>query len=101
MILKSVGVFSVGKVFACLYAMLGLILGGLFSLLSLAGVAAGGMNAGPGALIFGAGAIIVLPIFYGVIGFIGGIITGALYNVAASIAGGVEIELERTDGSYE
>ena len=101
MVLKSVGVFSVGKVLACLYFASGLIVGGLFSLVSLAGFAAGGANAGPVALFFGAGAIIILPIFYGVLGFIGGIIMGALYNVVANVAGGIEIELERMDHRAE
>ena len=97
MIVKTVGVLSVGKVFGCLYALLGLIIGGLFSLLSLAGFAAGGGDAGPAALLFGVGGIIIFPVFYGVVGFIAGIITAALYNVVASIVGGIEIELNRPD----
>lgn len=94
MVIKSVGVVSVGKVLGTLYGLLGLFVGGLFSLLSLAGAAIGGRDAGPVAMLFGAGAIIIIPIFYGVIGFIGGIIMAALYNLVAVIAGGIEIELE-------
>ena len=94
MVVKSIGVLSVGKVLACLYALLGLLVGGFFSLLAIAGAAAGAANGGPAALLFGVGAIIILPIFYGLIGFVGGIIMAALYNVVASIAGGIEVQLE-------
>ncbi len=95
MVVKSVGVLSVGKVMGCVYALFGLIGGGLFTLLSLAGLAIGGPDAGPAALLFGVGAIVILPVFYGVMGFIGGIIAAAFYNLVASIAGGIEIELTK------
>lgn len=97
MILKSVDVFSAAKVLGCMYAALGLIIGGLITLLSLAGANIGRGNAGPAALLIGAGAIVVVPVFYGVIGFIGGAIMAALYNVIASVTGGLEIELRRAE----
>jgi hypothetical protein len=109
MVVKSVGVLSVGKVFACLYALLGLIVGAIFSLLALAsalaGAAAGGAPpeaqlSGVVALLLGAGAIIIMPILYGLGGFVGGMIAALLYNVVAAIAGGIEIELtERAPAS--
>ncbi len=103
MIIKSVGVLSVGKVMGLLYAALGLIFGGIFSFVALlaAGAAAGGPGGpgGPGAgafmFGFGVGAIIFLPIMYGIIGFIAGLIMAALYNLIASTLGGIEIELSR------
>ncbi len=94
MVVKSIGVLSVGKVVGCLYALLGLIIGGLFSLISLVGAAAGGPDAGLAALLLGGGAIIIFPILYGVIGFVGGIVSAALYNLVASFTGGIEIELK-------
>ena len=39
-------------------------------------------------MLFGAGAIIVLPIFYGVFMFVMGLIQAALYNLAAKWTGG-------------
>jgi len=39
-------------------------------------------------------AIVIAPIFYGCIGAVGGLIMSLLYNVAAGIAGGLEINLE-------
>jgi hypothetical protein len=97
MILKSVGVVSVGKVLGCLYALLGLIVGALFSLLALAGLAIGRQQQnqpqGLEAMVMGVGAIIILPIFYGLVGFIGGIISAALYNLVASVVGGIELDI--------
>lgn len=77
-----------------LYALLGLIAGAFFSLLAVAGTFAARGDEGAAALFFGAGAIIVLPILYGILGFIGGVIIAALYNVVASVAGGIELDLE-------
>lgn len=50
---------------------------------------------GPAAAMLGigVGAIIVFPLLYGFLGFIAGIIGAALFNLVASMVGGVEIEL--------
>lgn len=101
MVVKSIGVLSAGKVLGCLYVLLGLIIGAMFSLLSLAGVAAGGEDAGAAAFLFGIGAIVIIPIFYGAIGFVGGIIMAALYNLVASIAGGIEVELRSVENRVQ
>jgi hypothetical protein len=45
-------------------------------------------------MIFGLGAIILLPIFYGVCAFIGALIGAVVYNFAAGIVGGVEIDVQ-------
>jgi hypothetical protein len=97
MIVKNIGPLSVGKILGSLYVILGLFIGGLFSLISLAGAAIGGQNAGPAQAIFGVMAIIIIPVFYGVIGFIGGIIMAALYNLIAPYVGGIEVEFARED----
>lgn len=98
MVITKVGVLSVAKIAAVLYAGIGLIIGGLFSLIGMAGMAGGlaSENTGGalGSAIFGVGAIIILPIFYGVIGFIGTLIGAFLFNLAAGITGGVEIEVK-------
>lgn len=97
MILKSISVFSVGKVMGALYALLGLVIGGLFALISVVGALAGGDGA-PVALAMGVGALVIGPIFYGTVGFIGGIIMAALYNLVANFVGGIELELEPSGG---
>ncbi len=93
MMIRSVGIFSVGKVFFCLYALIGLMAGAVFSLVAVAGAAVGG--AGPMEMVFGLGAVIIMPIFYGLAGFIGGIVVALLYNLVASLVGGIEIQLTR------
>jgi hypothetical protein len=101
MVLKSVGVVSVVKVFAALYAVLGLI-GGLFlTVISLAGLA-GGLAGEEGAalgLVFGVGAIVVLPVFYAAIGALVGAAGAALYNLFAGMLGGVRLDLEPDRGN--
>ncbi|HEX9941292.1 MAG TPA: hypothetical protein VGG03_04690 [Thermoanaerobaculia bacterium] len=96
--IRRFGVFSVGKQLGITYALIGLIVGAIIALVSLFGAAFGASlaedarGALPGA-VFGVGAIIIAPIFYGLIGLIGGIIMAAIYNLVAGATGGVEVEL--------
>jgi hypothetical protein len=95
MVVKSVGVVSVGKMYGAITGAMGLLFGigiALFSVLG-AGLADTTESAflGP---VLGVGAVIVLPIFYGVLGFIGGVIGAALYNLFAAMVGGVVIQTE-------
>jgi hypothetical protein len=96
MVLKSIGVFSMAKMMGTLYAVVGFILGSIFALLSIVGAGFASQEAGGAfwGLIFGVGGVIILPIFYGVFGFIGGALMSALYNFIAAMAGGVELDLE-------
>jgi hypothetical protein len=96
MVITRVNPVSAAKVAGLLYVVIGLIAGAFVSLVAMGGAAmgaAGGDNGGPlfGA-IFGVGAIVLLPIFYGVFGFIGTLIMAWLFNIAAGMVGGVEIE---------
>ena len=43
-------------------------------------------------MFMGAGAIVILPIFYGVFGFIGTLIMAALFNLVVGITGGIEVD---------
>ena len=100
MIVRRVGVLSLGKVLGVLYALMGLILGLIFSLISLMGSALGSAfsdTGGPEALVgalFGVGAVIALPIFYGVLGFVFGLLTAAFYNLTAGLVVGLELDVE-------
>jgi hypothetical protein len=44
--------------------------------------------------LFGLGAIIVMPVLYGILGFVIGVIASALYNGLSGLVGGVQLELE-------
>ena len=100
MVVKRVGPLSVAKNAAVIYALLGLVIGGLFSLAAMAGAFSGfageenvGVAAGMAGL-FGVGAIVIAPIMYGCIGFVSGLIMSVLYNIVASMIGGIEMEVE-------
>ena len=94
MIIKSVGVLSVAKVSGVLYGLMGVIIGAIFSLISLVGAAFSSGGDEIFGFMFGIGSIIILPIFYGFIGFIGGAISAAIYNFIVAFVGGIEIEFE-------
>ena len=95
MVLKRVGAMSLAKISGVLYAAIGLIIGAVVSLFAMLGMAANlGGSANPMGMLFGVGAIICLPIFYGLIGFIGALIGAGLYNVLAGVVGGVRLDLE-------
>jgi hypothetical protein len=101
MVIKRVSPMSIAKMSAVIYALFGVIVGVFVSLAAMAGsFAALNQSAGSNAFggmfsaIFGVGAIIILPICYAVFGFIGGLIGGAIYNIAAGMMGGIEIETQ-------
>lgn len=97
MVIKRFGVLSVGKTLAVVYASLGLVIGAIIAIASLMGAALGSTLARSPrpflGVIFGVGAVVFLPIFYGCLGFLGGILGSAVYNWVAGITGGIEVEL--------
>jgi ribose/xylose/arabinose/galactoside ABC-type transport system permease subunit len=93
MLVKRIGVLSLGKMLGVLYGGIGLLGGLLFAMFCIMAAAIGQQQAGRPSPLFGVVAIVLAPLFYGVAGFIGGILTAALYNVATGVVGGVEIEV--------
>jgi len=96
MTITRVGPLSAAKVAGLLYVVIGLVAGAFVSLFAMAGAAIGaGSGNGDGATfgaLFGVGAIILLPIFYGFFGFVGTLIMAALFNLAAGMVGGIEVD---------
>ena len=86
MILKKVGVMSVANIQGLIGVFLGLILGIIYA---ITGAATGGAL-GP---MFSWIMIIIMPIAYGIFGFLGGIVGAWLYNVVAGWIGGVNMDL--------
>ena len=98
MILKRIGPLSLAKISGILYAILGLVAGFFFAAMAFIGAAIGsnfdgGRGAFPGILI-GVVAIFAAPILYGLMGFLTGLVTAAIYNLLAGMIGGVEMEFE-------
>lgn len=95
LIIKRVGPLSFAKLSGLLYAILGLVFGGVFSLIALAGgfvpntEGSGGFGA-----IVGVGAVVIFPILYGVMGFVMTLVGAWLYNIAAGVVGGVEVDVQ-------
>ena len=98
--IKRIGIVSLGKISGILYGFFGLIAGIILSIVALIGSIIGSSIAeSPEPLVgifLGAGAIVALPLFYGIMGFLIGLLTAAIYNLIARIVGGLEIELEET-----
>jgi hypothetical protein len=92
-VIKSVGVLSVAKIMGMIYGCMGLIFAPMFLLIGLMGSVLGQRNS-PLAGIFGVGFAVLMPVFYGVLGFIAGLIGALLYNLFARWVGGFELELE-------
>jgi len=93
--IKEIGPLSCAKIFGVLYGLMGLIFGAIMSLFSLvSSIALLDMPRMFGVL-FGIGAIIFLPLLYGVLGFISGLIMAYLYNIIASWVGGLEIKISK------
>src|SRR5689334_2508668 len=98
MIVKRIGPLSAARIAAALYGIAGLVVGTAIALRVATGQAASDAMPMGGALAapIGAAAVIVLPIVYGISGFLAALITAVLYNALATIMGGIEIELEST-----
>jgi len=94
--IKKIGILSMAKFHALLFAILGLLLGLFIATLGPLFSAASAVTgqsfpfAGLGFL-----AIIILPIMYGIMGFVGGAIGAVIYNLIARWIGGIEVEFEQ------
>src|SRR5476651_1076148 len=99
MVIKRLGPLSCAKIAGTLYAILGLFVGGLIALVSLVGGFASAASRGgvPGfGMFFGVGAVLLVPILYGCLGFVMALIGAALYNITAGLVGGIEIDLDKS-----
>lgn len=94
MIVRRVAPISAARIAGVLYAIFGFIAGCFISLFSLVGSAFAPKEAGLPGMLFGVGAIILLPIVYGLLGFIFSLIGAALYNLIAGWVGGIEIDVQ-------
>ena len=99
MVIERVRPFSAAKVVALLYGCMGLLFGVLFALFAfVGGLATGAFAANPSRVptvggAFGLAAIVLFPIGYALIGLVMTLVSAWLYNLAASIVGGIEIDV--------
>lgn len=100
MIVLRIRPLSLARVTAAVYAAIGLFIGVIFAATTFFGATVGALTHGEAepwiGAVLGLGALVAAPVFYGVLGFLGGLFTAAIYNVAARAFGGVEMDvLER------
>ena len=88
LVIKKIPWYPLALMLGAMYVVIGLIAGAFFLLATLAR----GEGIVAGVLYF-----LFSPILYGVIGFIGGAILAALYNLLAPRIGGIRLEVEQTD----
>jgi len=97
--IKKVGILSFAKINALVMAAMGLIVAVIYLLIFLpflmlaSGAAKGVISIGLGVAI--PIALIGIPVFYGIIGFIFGALGAWLYNIIAGWIGGLEMNLEK------
>jgi len=100
--IKRIAPLQAGKMLGVLYGCLGLIFLPFIALAALLGVFAQqaqqvqGNQTGPAAIAAGMMVILglLIPLIYGVMGFIFGVIIAAIYNLIAQWIGGIEVEVE-------
>jgi hypothetical protein len=107
MTIRRFGVISVAKMYGLLMFIFGLIIGVLYGLFFIifgaAMTAAGGNQAtvsGVSTVVIGIGAMIGIPLMYGVLGFIMGAIGALIYNAVSGIIGGIKFDLEGVQQEY-
>jgi hypothetical protein len=109
MMVRRIGVLSLAKIQGLLMFVFGLIIGVIYGLIfmifgaAMSSLTRGGDNqmmGGVSSIVFGVIMMVTIPIFYGILGFVGGAIGGLIYNIAAGIVGGVKLELEGTAAEY-
>ena len=105
MILTKIGVLSVARITGGVYAAIGLLVGCFFSLASLVGSFAASMaNAEEFAgaaigLLLGIGAIVFMPLIYGMMGFLAGALGALVFNLASGVFGGIEMTFVNAPGA--
>ncbi len=97
--LVRIAPMQLGKMLAALQAAMGLIFipfFGIFFLITTFIPKQPNMQMPPTAVFAGFGLLflVAIPIFYGVMGFITGIVGAAIYNLFAKWIGGIEVEVE-------
>ena len=95
MVIKRIVPLSLAKIAGTLYAIMGLVFGCIFSMIALVGGFGSEASQFSGLrVIIGGGAIIFLPIFYGVLGFVAMLVGAWIYNILAGVVGGIELDVQ-------
>ena len=88
---KQIDALSLAKLLALIQGSIGLVIGFFFSLFTLPYHMGFGRMMSP-FLFFGLGSIIILPVMYGILGFLMGLVIAFLYNLFARRIGGIKLK---------
>jgi hypothetical protein len=91
--IKRFAPLQLGKMLAVLYGIMGLFFVPFFLLIAVFSAHLPAQQR-VGMMAFGTGFALCMPIIYAVMGFLGGVIGGAIYNLIAGWIGGIEVEVE-------
>src|SRR5215470_8389600 len=107
MTIRRFGVVSVGKMYGLLMFIMGLIIGVIYGLIFIVfgaatsiGMGRDATAAGVSSVVIGIGMMIGIPLMYGFLGLIMGMIGALIYNAVAGVIGGVKFELEGVQQEY-
>lgn len=89
-ILKKVGILSAAKIQGLFGFLIGILIGLMYALMGMFLPETTGLES----ILFSFAAVIIIPIVYGVFGFIGGAICAWIYNLCAKWIGGLQIEIK-------
>ncbi|MEP2775093.1 MAG: hypothetical protein ABJQ29_08490 [Luteolibacter sp.] len=91
----SVSVVQAGIVLGGLYALISVIISVFLVIFGLIALAAGSGSGDAAAAMGGVVGImviaVIIPFIYGAMGFVGGVVVAAIYNLIAKMTGGIEV----------
>jgi len=91
--LRSISVLSSARIFAIVQGAIGIVVGFIFLIFAVVGAAIvpAQQKLGTAGLIVAA---VLMPVIYGVLGFVMGALWAFVYNMAAQAVGGLELQLD-------
>jgi hypothetical protein len=98
--IQSIPIMPFALMLACISAVIGFVLGIFYALIfgaifaSIPTATTSGVNLGWLSVLFGVGAIIVMPIILFIAGLIQGVIFAAVYNFLAPRIGGIKVRFK-------
>ncbi|MBI5835717.1 MAG: hypothetical protein HZB25_00600 [Candidatus Eisenbacteria bacterium] len=106
MVLKRINVVSAARISGVMGACAGLVVGGVVSVSMIVGtsfslLSRGTSGFGGEVMTLGVFAVLGLPLMYGILGCIYGLVGSAVYNFLAPRVGGLEVDMEPAPGPID
>jgi hypothetical protein len=92
-VVKRIHPGSAFKVVAVIYAIIGLVIGILYAVATLANLALPGVTQAPRGAVVSVFAVVLFPILYGIVAGMVAAVSALVYNFAAGWIGGLEIDI--------